>query len=129
MYTCPVCGYDQLQYRPTNFTICPSCYTEFGYDDTTLSHQELQAEWLRNGARWEGINVMPPPPGWDALKQVERLNKRRLNTSTSTMTTSGVYIAGRVVPPEQARITGVRVTLFGNVADIARNVNPRSVPA
>src|ERR1017187_7282190 len=47
MYLCSVCGYDRLEDPPKNFTICPSCGTEFGYDDAFASHAELRAKWLR----------------------------------------------------------------------------------
>jgi predicted RNA-binding Zn-ribbon protein involved in translation (DUF1610 family) len=39
MYTCPVCGFQGLsepaydEHYCTFFEICPSCGTEFGYDD------------------------------------------------------------------------------------------------
>jgi hypothetical protein len=51
MYLCPVCGYDRLEDPPGTFTICPSCGTEFGYDDAFASHAELRAKWLQNGAQ------------------------------------------------------------------------------
>jgi hypothetical protein len=73
MYTCPVCGYHELQSPPENFTICPSCYTEFGYDDATLSHEELRREWIQNGMRWEASNILPPPPLWNAIEQLRRV--------------------------------------------------------
>jgi hypothetical protein len=70
MYTCPVCGYNALPSPPENFAICPSCYTEFGYDDATLSHEELRREWIRNGMRWEASNITPPPLGWNPFTQL-----------------------------------------------------------
>ena len=73
MYTCPVCGYNQLKYPPKDETICPSCYTEFGYDDATRSHYELRQEWLANGPRWEGSNVMPAPYGWQPYEQLKNI--------------------------------------------------------
>lgn len=70
MYTCPICGYNGLQYPPSNFAICPSCYTEFGYDDATLSHEQLRREWIGNGMPWMGVSVTPPPPGWNPSDQL-----------------------------------------------------------
>ena len=70
MYVCPVCGYNGLQYPPANFTICPSCYTEFGYDDATLTHEALRREWIQNGMQWEASNITPPPPGWNPVQQL-----------------------------------------------------------
>jgi hypothetical protein len=52
MYTCPVCEYDKLSEAPENFTICPSCGTEFEYDEAFLSHMELRDRWVRKGAHW-----------------------------------------------------------------------------
>lgn len=72
MYTCPVCGYDKLEHPPRDFNICPCCYTEFGYEDHMVSPVELRKEWIRNGMRWEGANVMPAPPSWNPVEQLAR---------------------------------------------------------
>lgn len=70
MYLCPVCGYDRLEDPPKIFIICPSCGTEFGYDDAFSSHAELRAKWLRSGALWWST-VDPRPENWDPQQQVE----------------------------------------------------------
>ena len=70
MHICPVCGYDRLTDPPLNFTICPSCGTEFGYDDAFASHAQLRAQWLRNGPRWWSP-VDPRPDNWDPYLQVD----------------------------------------------------------
>jgi hypothetical protein len=49
MSTCPVCAYAAPKYSPEDFTICPSCGTEFGYHDSKKSHAELRAEWVERG--------------------------------------------------------------------------------
>jgi hypothetical protein len=46
-----------------------SCGTEFGYDDTTISHEALRFEWLRGGGKWFDSSVSPPRY-WDAWRQV-----------------------------------------------------------
>jgi len=51
-FTCPICGFDGLNYPPNNFSICPSCGTEFGYDDEQYSHTELREKWITNGKQW-----------------------------------------------------------------------------
>lgn len=68
MHTCPVCGFGGLMYPPENFTICPSCYTEFGYEDTSMSYEQLTLEWIRKGLPWEAANVVPPPDDWEHAK-------------------------------------------------------------
>ena len=71
MFSCPICGYDQLSRRPTNHLICPSCGTEFGYDDFAATNEELRAKWLAGGAKWWSPNSLPPT-GWTGEAQVER---------------------------------------------------------
>ena len=64
---CPVCAYADLPYQPTDYNICPCCGTEFGNDDSILSHDELRAQWLANGAGWFFGN---PPIGWNPYMQL-----------------------------------------------------------
>jgi hypothetical protein len=68
---CPVCGYP-LQWPPIDFHICPSCGTEFGYDDAGRKHADLRGQWLEGGARWWSINT-PPPPSWNPYAQLDNL--------------------------------------------------------
>jgi len=70
MNSCPVCGYDRLTEPPVDFTICPSCGTEFGYDDAFITHSQLRDKWLRNGAQWWSP-VDPRPDNWDPYLQVD----------------------------------------------------------
>jgi len=65
-FICPVCGFDGLN-EPAHdnhgcgsFEICPSCGTEFGYDDSKRSHGELRQAWLNSGAKWNGRAATPP---------------------------------------------------------------------
>jgi hypothetical protein len=51
-YTCPVCAFNALELPPENFTICPCCGTEFGYNDATRTYRELRNNWLRLGGQW-----------------------------------------------------------------------------
>jgi len=69
MNLCPVCGYDRLSEPPQDFTICPSCGTEFGYDDACASHAQLRRTWLQNGAQWWSP-VDARPNNWDPFLQV-----------------------------------------------------------
>jgi hypothetical protein len=59
-------------YPATDHRICPSCGTEFGYDDAGRSHEELRQIWVENGARWWSP-VDPTPPGWNPREQLINL--------------------------------------------------------
>jgi len=90
---CPVCGYEGLSspaYYPDEWgspseETCPSCGTQFGYDDgvpggrydatkRAARHGELRQKWIAGGMRWWrseiywwNVNVRfggSPPPGW-----------------------------------------------------------------
>lgn len=71
-YVCPVCGYDQLWRPPKDYLICPSCGTEFEYDDLRNSHLKLRRLWLIDGAKWHS-NVVPRPTRWDPFKQLKNV--------------------------------------------------------
>ena len=68
---CPVCGFS-MDHPAADFHICPSCGTEFGYDDANRTYAELRAAWLRTGAPW-WHPVIPPPDHWDPLMQIDNL--------------------------------------------------------
>ena len=75
-YVCPVCGYDSLTEPPYDaygcalFEICPSCETQFGYQDAGRSHEDLRESWLRAGAPWHS-KVIAPPSEWNAIRQLK----------------------------------------------------------
>jgi hypothetical protein len=66
---CPVCGYGYLDEDAMNHDVCPSCGTEFGYDDIGMSHEELRKEWLSSGGKWFDRSISPPSH-WDPWNQV-----------------------------------------------------------
>lgn len=68
-YQCPVCGYNLLEEPPSNHAICPSCGTEFGYDDATKPYRRIRNEWLRSGAHWFSVYTQPPFL-WNGFRQV-----------------------------------------------------------
>src|SRR5277367_3303451 len=70
MNFCPVCGY-ALPYSAADFHICPSCGTEFGYDDSGTSYQELRNRWIRTGPSWWSP-VQPQPRDWDPVEQMRK---------------------------------------------------------
>lgn len=67
--TCPVCGYDRLEFPPANFSICGCCGTEFGYDDRVLAHGQLTQKWVDAGCPWFDPDE-PQPEGWNEWKQL-----------------------------------------------------------
>jgi hypothetical protein len=63
MYMCPVCFFPEMSEPPTDFAICPSCGTEFGYSDAGRTWDELRDGWIERGKRWHS-RVIPQPSGW-----------------------------------------------------------------
>jgi hypothetical protein len=103
-YQCPVCGYRDLPREPREFLICPSCGTEFGYDDANPSepretvYARLRLEWVTNDAPWFSQSTQPPP-GWDAYAQLRAAGFRTtLSTATHAETTSGGSLAFDISP-------------------------------
>lgn len=59
IHVCTVCSYDKLDEPPENFSICPSCGTEFGYHDEFESHDELRQRWIASGSKWWSEHEAP----------------------------------------------------------------------
>lgn len=78
-YTCPVCGFPDLDQPPwepdtgvPSFDICPCCGCEFGYNDATVKAKErYRKEWIAGGAHWFEPELKPPD--WDLSKQLRRI--------------------------------------------------------
>jgi hypothetical protein len=77
-FVCPVCGYSDLPSPPYvngqgywAHEICPSCGTQFGYDDCDTSHEELRQRWLALGAAWWSPS-RPQPTNFDGIEQLRR---------------------------------------------------------
>jgi len=74
---CRVCGYTALDELPydkygcASFGICPSCGTEFGYDDDINTHLKLRQRWVENGMNWWSMNTKPPSE-WNAIDQLRK---------------------------------------------------------
>jgi hypothetical protein len=75
-FLCPVCGYNDTLAPPYADgqddwyqEICPSCGTQFGYDDCTRTHHELRQRWLDGGARWWSPD--PQPPNFNGVDQLK----------------------------------------------------------
>lgn len=79
---CPVCGYGGLLRPPyqdgvhaPSFEVCPSCDTEFGYDDAVADlsqladrHRLLREAWVAAGMQWSSKEG--PPKDWNPRKQL-----------------------------------------------------------
>jgi hypothetical protein len=93
-HTCPVCGYEgDLEFRPRDYQICGCCGTEFGYDDRTLTFEQLRAEWMQKGCPWFDPEEARPL-GWNAYDQLLRAGlipkeANSFTTGTSTRFTIG----------------------------------------
>lgn len=97
MYKCLVCGFDGLTSPPNNFTICPCCYTEYGYEDFNISYADLREKWIKKGMPWMGRNVTPPPLGWDPFEQLIKAgygNDVNLYSFSANETPSIEYTSG-----------------------------------
>jgi hypothetical protein len=101
-FTCPVCGFDQLEAEPyydgriASFSLCPACGTEFGFSDDpaacgvelapdfagpqlvndpacrAAAHAGLRARWIAGGMKWWSARTAPPA-GWDSAALLKRL--------------------------------------------------------
>lgn len=83
-HTCPVCGYDALEFPPRDYSICACCGTEFGYDDRALTHDQLRAEWMGRGCAWFDVDGLKPAH-WNAYDQLVRaalIPRDQTNTAT-----------------------------------------------
>ncbi len=75
LYTCPVCGFPELDEPPYDeakcptYIICPCCGVEFGFDDATATFKELRQKWKAQGMPWRSTS-QPPPLGWSPKKQL-----------------------------------------------------------
>ena len=63
-FTCPVCGFHNDKLPPFEDgqnkwfqEICPSCGTQFGYDDDALSHHALRLRWVEGGAKADRLRA------------------------------------------------------------------------
>ena len=83
---CPVCGFDGLETTPwsgptPSLEICPSCGTQFGYDDASggdpvarvATHKTLRQRWIAGGMSWS--STRRAPAGWDPAQQLLRVSR------------------------------------------------------
>lgn len=97
VYTCPVCGYDRLPRPPEDYLICPSCGTEFDYDDFRTKHTELRRRWIVSGAKWQS-SVIPSPPNWSPFEQMRRAGFEVPAISGRPISSAGAKISPMMYP-------------------------------
>jgi transcriptional regulator with XRE-family HTH domain len=66
---CPVCGYDEMPYSPVPENICPSCGTQFGFDDHYHSPRELRSAWIDKNFPFFS-DTRRPPKEWSPYRQL-----------------------------------------------------------
>lgn len=118
---CPVCGY-KMPYPPIEYNICFCCGTEFGYEDSGVSHEKLRGKWLRRGAVWWSQDFRSPD-GWDPFLQlISRFGVTEImHCPTGQLQTdryfsgdaSGSIDASRQVPPLYSNYSGYGRPAYG----------------
>lgn len=79
-YTCPVCGYPELDEPPRgidgkipSFDICDCCGIEFGYEDTSESNiLKYRQKWIDSGGEWFCKDLKPT--NWNMKEQLKNIN-------------------------------------------------------
>jgi len=112
MNYCPVCGF-AMAYPPTDFHICPSCGTEFGYDDSGTTYEELRSRWILSGPTWWSP-ADPRPKDWDPYEQMRRVV---LNAPGTFAGHQGLAIQGTsaIIPTEYYVIKKKRAASQGHM--------------
>ncbi len=80
LYYCRVCGLrlDEMPWgddgKTPNFSDCPCCNTEFGYEDFTIKAIKRSRKiWLENGAKWH--HEAEKPENWNLEEQLKNITK------------------------------------------------------
>lgn len=87
-HTCPVCGYE-LNFKAwdngyDSQEICPSCGTQFGYNDFGTSKEEiiskwrtLRKNWIERGMKFKHPSSMLKLPSndWNPSEQLKNIPK------------------------------------------------------
>jgi hypothetical protein len=81
MYTCPICGYPNLEEPPRSpvtgggsYEICPSCGFEFGVtdDDQGYSYEAWREKWIAGGMSWASVG-QAQPKDWNPRETLRQL--------------------------------------------------------
>ena len=98
-YICPVCVYP-MDEEAGDYNICSCCGTEFGLHDERFTHQQLRADWIREGAKWWSVSD-GPPANWDPTIQLGKLYPQPKGEPSMSL-----YIIGRPIKLGRKRHRG-----------------------
>ena len=101
MNICPVCGF-RMRYPPRDWHICPSCGTEFGYEDVGRTYEQIRSAWFDGGCRWWSP-VEPSPPEWNPIEQLNNLAVYQNQVYGSTVLSYNNYNHTNSTLPSMAR--------------------------
>jgi hypothetical protein len=110
--TCPVCGFDELEFPPRDYSICACCGTEFGYDDRVLTHEQLRRQWIQRGFHWFDLDQQKPFR-WNPITQLLRAgHKSELIESLSPKDSASTAPPVTVVHTVQTRVPAQSHVLY-----------------
>jgi hypothetical protein len=81
-YTCPVCGYPNLEKQPRgemtggSYEICPSCSFQFGVtdEDKGFTYVLWRKDWIKRGMPWQSAGGEAQPNDWDPIQQLKNID-------------------------------------------------------
>ena len=120
-YICPVCGYEKLDTPPNNFTICPSCGTEFGYDDFEYSLEDLTRAWVDSGMQWWSRTIHAPK-GWNPAKQLKNIQSLT-SVDSATFESHKIGLEGELIDFQESSFVKI---FTGNLFDAENLSSPSS---
>ena len=94
-YTCPVCGFNELSSPPRNWTICPSCLTEFGSSYDEWGPEEFRKEWIGSGAKWSA-DYWQRPQNWSPFVQLRNIGYQATPEDHKAVFAAEGYATGKI---------------------------------
>lgn len=134
-YTCPVCGYNQLDEPAERHNICPSCGTQFDYSDDLSffdgltdkkqAHDKLRRRWISSGGIWWDEPEMRPL-NWSPIEQLRNIHYEATRQDRDAITSAQGYTTGILALPENVFILSVPANL--EVANASITIVPSLTP-